>query len=177
VELVKWPPLGEVTKTKINVDASISKAQVFLGFVLFDHCGWRFQSVKLYPATKFEAVDVEACTMWEAISHVVQHNYLHVEIETDNLHVSKAMNDKLHPRSEKVVDNDFWRAISICCELIGNEDIKVRWIPRELNWVADYIVSHVQTQGDRVDDSFYVFSQSDKDAKAIIHWIDTSMIS
>jgi hypothetical protein len=29
----------------------------------------------------------------------------------------------------------------------------------------------------RVGDSFYVFSQSDKDAQAIIHWIDTAMIS
>jgi hypothetical protein len=29
----------------------------------------------------------------------------------------------------------------------------------------------------RVDDSFYVLSQSDKDAQTIIHWIDTDMIS
>jgi len=45
------------------------------------------------------------------------------------------------------VDNDFWRAISLCCELIGNKDIKVRWISRKLNRVADYIVSNVQKQG------------------------------
>jgi hypothetical protein len=29
----------------------------------------------------------------------------------------------------------------------------------------------------RVNDSFYVFSQLNKDAQAIIHWIDTAMIS
>jgi len=27
--------------------------------------------------------------MWKATSHMVQHNYLHVEIEMDNLHVSE----------------------------------------------------------------------------------------
>jgi hypothetical protein len=107
VELVKWSSFVEVTKTKINVDANISKAQVFLGFVFFDHCNQRFRSAKLYPTKKFEAADAEACVMWEAISHVVQHNYLHVEIETDNLRVNEAMNEKLHQRSEKVVDNDF----------------------------------------------------------------------
>jgi hypothetical protein len=116
-----------MTKTKINVDASIFKDQVFTGFVLFDYCSRRFRSAKLYPTKKFEAADAEeTCAVWEAIYHVVQHNYLHVKIEMDNLRVSEAMNDKLHPRSEKVVDNDFWRAISLCCELIGNEDIKVR---------------------------------------------------
>jgi ribonuclease HI len=133
--------------TKINVDASICKAQLFLGFVLFDHCARYFWSLKLYPTKKFEAVDAEVCAVWEAISHVVQHNYLHVEIKTDNLRVSDTTNHKLHPRSEKVMDNDFWRAISLCCELIGNKDVKVRWIPRELNRAVDYIVNHVKTLG------------------------------
>jgi hypothetical protein len=65
--------------------------------------------------------------MWKATSHMVQHNYLHVEIEMDNLHVSETMNDKLHPKTEKDVDNDFCRAISLYCEFIGrSKDIKVR---------------------------------------------------
>jgi hypothetical protein len=77
VESLKWSSPVEMTKTKINVYASISKAQVFIGFVLFDHRRIkRFRSAKLYTTKKFEVVDAEACDVWEAISHVVQHNYL-----------------------------------------------------------------------------------------------------
>jgi hypothetical protein len=107
---------------------------VFIGFVLFDHRGIKsFRSAKLYTTKKFEVADIEAIGVWKAISHVVQHNYLYVEIETDNLRIGEALNDKLYPRSDKDVDNDFWSTISLCCELIRNKDIKVRLILRELN--------------------------------------------
>jgi ribonuclease HI len=205
-KLVKWSPPMEVTKIKINTDASISESNVYTGFVLFDHRGIQhFRSVKLCQTQKIEVA--EAIAVEEALIHVVQHNYPHVDIETDNSFVSDAMNGISRPSANDKM-KEFWETIHICRKLIAKKDIKISWIPRELNRVADYIVGHVQRQDEidkiitkktweamygashvlvanitstkeqhKVEDSIYVFSPSDKDAQAILHWIDTGMIS
>jgi hypothetical protein len=80
----------------------------------------------------------------------VQHNYLQVAIEIDNLLVREAMNGNLHPKSDDDLKNKFWINVSKCCELSGNKDIKGRWIPRKLIRV-DYMNSHVQTQDDVIE--------------------------
>ena len=118
----------------MNSNASISNSQMFIGFILFDYSGvHHFRIVKLYQVPKVEITDAKGQAVCEVIDHVVQHNHIPAEVETDNLVVSMTINGELNQKSDKKLGEDFWKTIGKCNALIKNKQIKVSWVTRELN--------------------------------------------
>jgi peptidase E len=96
VQLVKWSPPREMTKSKVNTDASISEdGQFFIGLVIFDfRVIYHFRYAKKCSNACFQVdakdpkqlaiCEVETYAIRETIRHMVERNCLPTDIETNN---------------------------------------------------------------------------------------------
>ena len=165
-------------KTKVNTDASISDdGQCFIGFVMFDFRGIHhfryakkcingclkvYRDNQNYDAERQLAIcEAEARAIRKAIQTVIDRKCLPADIETDNSIVSAAINAKGHEKKDGL-STSFWDIIREIHEIIGSNDIQVKWISRKQNRAADHVANsarkspiqdfHLQKGSNELDD-------------------------
>ena len=136
----------------------MADGRFFTGFIIFDHQGiHHFRRARLCQVAHFKCdpkdpkyVKIRKIAIWkaearalrDAICHVINQNCFPTKIETKTFPVNKAIKGEWCANEDEVdLEKVFREIINECLQLIGNKSIQVKWVPRQLNRVADNLVS------------------------------------